>query len=182
MLKRFTTKELILIALVSALSVAFAYAFGVLNIITGIPLLAAVNGLFSVILATFLYLTIKKFGTIIIYFLIHGILIIPGPAMGPPGIYKPIVLLIIALVTETILIIGERKVRVAIPIAMSLGLVLVPVLTYLIASAMGIPNMEKTLSVLLPMTLTALVFGLIGGWLGLKLHDKLKNKKIFRQM
>ena len=175
MLKSFTTKEIILIALVSALSVVFAYAFGVLNIATGIPAFAAINGLISVILAVFLYAHIRKFGTIILYWLIHGFLIIPSAALGPPGFYKPIVLFIIALVVELIILLGKKS-KVSIYLAMAVGLALVPVMVYFIASAMGIPNLEKTLEIMHFLSGIAFIFGLVGTWIGLTISKKLAKK------
>lgn len=182
MLKGFTTKQLIFITLISVLSVVFGYMFGVLNVITGIPLVAAVNGLIATILATYLFLIIRKTGVIFLFYLIHGVLIIPSPAIGPPGIYKLFVMILIALVIEIILLVFGKRIKLGVPVAMAIGLMLVPILTFYIASAMNVPNMEKTLPFLPPILATALVFGLLGSWLGFKLYNKLKNKRILRQI
>ena len=180
MLKKFSTKELVLIALFAALMGVIGNSTSAITSALGIPFISVFNVLFVAVLAGFLALLIKKFGTLTLMYLIIGVLYWPGPALGPPGLYKIAVLFFPGLITDIILTIGNKKRRQVLPIAIAVGILLIPLEIYVFASLLSIPGIEKTLFILDKLAIGGFIFGLIGGWLGTKIYKRLKNKRIFK--
>lgn len=178
---KYKTIDLIVIALFAALMAALGTVGAVLNVITGIPLAAVFNGLLGVILTTILALLIRKIGRIIIMWLIVGILYIPGPALGPPGIYKVLLVFPAAIIIEILLLIGKKRLRLTIPIAMALGTITMQLTICFLGAAIGIPGIEKSFEILDKMMIVGFIFGLLGGYIGLKIFDKIKNKAVVKR-
>ena len=184
MLKKFDTKELVFIALIGALVFAQAFILGVVLIaatgtsMTG-GLITAFTTAFILVLAA---LTIQKFGTITIIVLIHTVLSSPTINLGPPGVYKIGLGIILGLVVDSVLYFGKYK-RFAYYISFAFGYAaLVPAMFYFL-TLLGMPAADKLAPFILPMMGIYVVESLLATWLARVIYfKKLKNKRIIKQI
>lgn len=181
----YSTKELIFIALMAALLFVINFAIGAgIIAVTGIPGGSAlVTGITNLIVVTFVALAIKKFGTIGLLYLVYGILALPTDmAGGPPGFVWKIPLLAgSALVFELFLrFTNYRKLGfiVGLPIFTLFGFAV-----YLLAYwLLGMPEFDKLLKALPVIFVMFTILGYIGIWLGFVIYNRLKEKRIIRQI
>jgi len=181
----FKTKELIFIALMAA-------ALFVVNLIIGSGIIAAtgvpgasgfVTGLTNLIFITFTALVLKRFWSLTILYLIYGILAIPTPmAGGPPGFFwKIIPLVITAFIFEVVVRIFNYRKRgfvIALPAFVVVG-ISAYILTYWI---LGMPELEKIIAVWPIMIALFVPLGYLGIWLGFKIYNRTKNKRVVYQI
>ena len=184
MLKGFSTKELIFIALMSAFMFAadFVIAIGIVTA-TGIPLS---GGIISVVVIGFFYsiilFSVKKFGTATLVALIYTALASPTASFGPPGAYKLIIGLVLGLLVDIVLYFGNYK-KFMYYIAIFFGFMIVaPVMLGMII-LLGLPGAEELGKMVVILMFVQGIEGVIGMWLGSRLYEKkLKNKRIFKQI
>lgn len=184
MLRTFTTKQLIFIALMAALLFVINFVVGEgIIVATGIPGSSGfVTGLTNLAVLTLIGLIFRRLGAITLLYLIYGFLAIPTHmAGGPPGaIWKIIPLIITAFVFDLpTWLFKYRKVGfiVGLPAFVIIGLVV-----YIGAyRLMGIP-LDEFIHVLPWLIVAFTLLGYIGVWLGFVLYNRLKNKRMIRQI
>lgn len=181
----FKTKELIFIALTAALLFVVNFSIGAgIIAVTGIPGASGfITGITNLIFITIVALTLRKFGAVSLLYLIYGIIALPTHmAGGPPGfIWKIPVLVLIALLFEiTIYIAKFRKIGfiLGLPVFVVGGMMLYLGTYYLL----GMPEFDKMYSAALALAVIFTVLGYIGMWLGFILYNRLKNKRIIKQI
>ena len=181
----FKTKELIFIALMAA-------ALFVINLVIGSGIIAVtevpgtngfVTGLTNLIFITFVALVLKRFWSVTTFYIIYGILTIPtSMGGGPPGfIFKIIPLVITAFIFEVVIKLFNYKKKgfiIALLAFVVLG-IFAYILTYWI---LGMPELTKILRVWPIMAIFFIILGYLGMWLGFKIYDRTKNKRVVLQI
>lgn len=180
----FNTKELTFIGLMGALMFILSFLFGsVLNIATGNP---AASGFITqfiqgIILAIAL-LTVKKFGTATYMWLIYGILAVPTNMFGGlPGMYKVLVTLILGIIMDlgmfwtkytkkSLILSGGMAYAFLIPLM---------ILFYQILNVPGAELVLKYWHIMFIIFFGEFVFGV---WIGLKIFNRIKNKKTIKMI
>lgn len=181
---KFNTRELIFIALMGALLFIINFSAGGWVIAaTGIPGGSAfVTGFTNLMFVAFVGLTVRKFGVLSLMYLIYGILALPTHmAGGPPGfVWKILPLVIGALVIDIcIKVSGEKKgLIIGLPLYIAVTLPLFLGIYY----TLGMPEFDKMLSAAPVLAVAFLVLGYLGMWAGFKVHQKLKNKRLLKQL
>jgi hypothetical protein len=184
MLKSFTTKQLIFIALMSAFMFVgdFILAAGIV-VVTGIPLS---GGIISLIFISFIYvtilLTVRKFGTATLIALIYTALASPTSSFGPPGFYKIMIGVVLGLVVDIILSYGKYK-KWAFYLSIFFGFMIVAPVMWGMLVLLNLPGAEDLGNILLIFMLIQGVEALIGCWLArLVYNKKLSKLKIIKQI
>ena len=185
MLKKFTTKQLVFIALMAAF--LFVINFGIggwIIAITGIPSGSIfLTGITNLVAVTLIALTVRKFGSISLMYLVYSIIALPTPmAGGPPGyVWKILLNVIAALGGEAVIYHFNYQKK-----GFIIGL---PVLTvfmlaiYLAAfRTLGMPEYDKMLSAVYFMGAAFIVLGYLGMWLGFMVYNRFKDKSIVKQL
>ncbi len=184
MFKKFSSKDLIVIALTAAL------IFSV-NLLVGVGLIAATGtslagGLVTVVITVFIIavpaLIIRKFGFITLVLVIHGALSTPTINVGPPGAYKILVLLVLGLIMDFILVIGKYKTW-SWYVGAGIGTAaLVPFMLWMM-TLLGLPSADRLAGFLFPFMGIYLVEALLGMWLArLTYNKKFKNSRLARML
>lgn len=182
MLKRFTTKELVFIALMGAMEFITAFIAGMgIIVATGLPMTGGVVGVFlvSILLVTGL-LVVRKFGTAMIIVFIHMLLASPTASIGPPGVYKIVVGLVFGFIFDSALYILKYN-RVSYYLGIGLGLtVLVPLLVGFLV-LLGLPGGDKLTQLIFPVIIIYVTEGLLGTYLArLFYFKKLRNSRLVK--
>ena len=183
-MKRFTTKELVFIALMGALMFTIAFSLGAgLIAATGTPLVGGlIVNLFVAFILVLTGLTVRKFGTFTLILLIHTVLSTPTINFGPPGVYKIIIGVSLGLLVDIILLASKYK-KWAYYFSAVFAFILVgPYLLWFLI-LLGLPGVETLSKVIYIIVAVYAVEALIGTWLAIKVYDKkLKDTRIFRQI
>ena len=181
----FQTRELIFIALMAALLFVVNFSIGEgIIVATGIPGASGfITGITNVLFITFVALNLRKFGAVSLLYLVYGIIALPTHmAGGPPGfILKIPVLVLIALSYEIIIYFARFKkigFIIGLPIFVIFGMMLYLGTYYLL----GMPEFNKMYGAALTLTIVFTIFGYLGLWLGFLLYNRLKDKRIIRQI
>lgn len=185
MFKRFNTKQLIFIALMSALlfAINFTIGSGIISI-TGIPASSLfVTGITNLIVLTFVILVLKKLWSLTLLYTLYGILALPTHmAGGPPGflLKVPIVALSVFTLEITIYLTKFKKYGFFLGLAIFtlIGSALYLTTYYLL----GMPEFDKMFKAITPLTIALLILGSLGILIGFTLYNKLKNKRILQQI
>src|SRR3989344_2613158 len=182
---RFHTKELIFIALMSALLFVINFTIGAgIIAVTGIPGSSAfITGISNLMFLTFVALVVRKFGVLTLFYLVYAVIALPTHmAGGPPGfIWKIPLLAISAFLMDIVLYYTKfKKVGfiIGLPILTVFGFLLYLVTYYLL----GMPEFEKLYSVMVVMSIIFIALGYFGMWIGFILYNKMKNKRIIAQI
>ena len=183
MLKGFKTKELVILAIMGAVIFLIGITLGAVIVsATGVPM---AGGLITGFVMAFFFaittITIKKFGSGLILALLVTLLSAPTANMGPPGAYKIIVGLFIGLVIDLILLAGRNSkisYYISIPIAYAFSL---PI-NLIFMKYLGLQGFEKLFNFLIPGMIIYFINALLGVWLAFKVYNKIKNKKIIKQI
>ena len=181
----FTTKQLIFIALMAALLFVVNFTIGAgIIAVTEIPASSGfITGLTNVLVVTFVALTMRKFGALSLLYLVYGILALPTfMAGGPPGfVWKIPMLVLSAFIFESGLWFFRYKKYgfiISLPIFVVTGL-----LIYLGGFWLfGIPGLDKFIQAIPVFLVLFIMLGYLGMWLGFKLFNKFKNKRILQQI
>lgn len=184
MLKKFATRELVFIALMSALIFAINLIIGgALIAVTGIPLINGIItgitfGIFTIILAR----TMPKFGTFTLFLLIYAILEIPTTLGGAPGFWPKIPINTITGLVADIFFLAVNYRKWA-PWVGFYILATVNTLTFVYFMVLlGVPGVDRLLGVLWWFIPSYWVIGTFGLAAGEYIFRKLKNKRIIRQI
>jgi len=184
MLKSFSTKQLIFIALMATLLLIINLVLGGgLIAITGIPMINAVVtgitfGLFVVLVA----LTLPKFGSLTLFVLVYAILELPTPLGGGPGFWPKIPINIITGLVADFLLIGFKYKKWS---YFPLLYILVTVNTFVFIYFMkllGVAGWNVILSMLWWVLPLYFVLGTVGILLGFYIHKKIKDKRAYLQI
>lgn len=183
MLKRFTTKQLIFIALSGAIIFAVAFLIGAgLIAVTGTPLVGGlINTLFLAALLVICLLTLRKFGTATLIMFILSVLAIPTATFGPPGIYKIAVALFLGIFADTLLYIGKYK-KGSYYLTIILGFIILPFVQLFFMVLLNLPGVDKVKELILILAGVYAVEALIGIWLGFLIFNKIKNRSAIKQI
>jgi hypothetical protein len=183
MLKRFKTKELIVIALVGAL--LFLIEFLISSVISKVLGLPAVGFLVVIIFWTAIALLggiiIKKIGTFTLMALIYSLLAIPTEVFGPPGIYKIVPAVLVGGLIDLFVYLFRYK-KWAYYIGCSLGQLIGLFLFIAAYFLLGFPGKEEMIASLWFLIASYGGLALIGAWLGFIIFNKIKNKTIIKQL
>ncbi len=182
MLKKWAIKKFIFIALMAALGTVISYFTTAINVITGIPLSSFLSPLILTIFFVLTALVIRKFGAVTLLGIIWGILVIPSPALGGPGLHKVPLMFAICLVFDIIFYIFRKREKLAVILASAVSVGLTPWLLLFIGTLMGLPGLEKTRELVWVMTLMGVVTAVIGALIAVFIYNKLKNKRAVRQI
>ncbi len=184
MLKHFTTKELIFIALMSALIFIINVVIGSIVIsITGIPLSNAfVTGITMGLGVLLIIKIVPKFGSLTLFLLIYSILSIPTSLGGAPGFWPKIPINTISgLLGDLFLLTARYRLW-----SLFLGF-------YIITTAnisaflfflwlLALPAIQKTISIAHWLLLAYWILGTVGILIGMFIWNKLKDKRILLQI
>lgn len=159
-------------------AICFVLAWGlgtVVNTATGIPLTGGIlNGLVLGVVLTIALKVVDKFGSATILWLIFAILAIPTTTLGPPGIYKIPVGLVVGVVWDISILIFKRidKENVGYVVggaSMSITSML-GVLAFMVL--LGLPGVEKLQSLILYLIIFYAILGAISVYLGILIYNK----------
>lgn len=184
MLKGFTARELVFIALMSAFMFVgdFLLAIGIVAA-TGIPLS---GGIISCVFIAFIYililLVVKKFGTATLVALIYTTLASPTSSFGSPGAYKILVGLVLGLLVDLVLYAGRYK-KWVYYLAVFFGFLVVAPVMWGLLILLNLPGAEELGKMVVILMFIQGVEGVIGCWLArLVYNKKLKNSRIIKQI
>ena len=144
MLKRFTTKQLVLLALIAAFIFVFDMAFvSGIEAVVGVPGVGVlVDTIFVLAIATIGGLIVRKPGTFTIIILIYSTLCIPTNIIGPPGAYKLLIGLFLGLFADIVLALFHYR-RLGYLISLPIANVLVfPLLLYMMI-VLALPGAQE---------------------------------------
>ncbi len=184
MLSRFSTKELIFIAITAtALFVVDFMAGAWVIALTGIPLSGSfISPIIAGFFVIFLIRTVPKFGTMTFSLFIFGMLALPTISAGPPGFWPKVIVEVLAGVSADTFLYLCRYKKWSIFVAFYvISTMLLYGLTFSMI-LMGIPESDKTLSIMPFVVLTWIAIGTVGLFLGLKSWERFKNYSIIKQI
>jgi len=178
MLKSFSTKQLIFLTLIGTLAflidIIITYSFYFATGITGIGYI--VTTFFFVVILVVGSLSVKKFGAFTIMALVYAFLMFP--IQGPR---KLIVALIIGIIVDTILYFSNYK-KLGYYLAGFVSTLVTIGLFALYLFLLKLPEFDKFISALPLFVLPALIEMAIAVWAGFFIYNKIKNKKIVKQI
>ena len=185
MLKSFTTKQLIFIALMAGLLLAINFTLGIgIITVTGIPGSSAfVTGITNAIALGLTVLIIRKIGSGGLLYLIYGLIALPTPmAGGPPGFIWKVIILALAGITFD-LFIHPLKYKtwgwvIGGFFASIVGLFGLLLVYYLLQ----LPEFDKLAPVIIIMFVVWFVFGLIGFRIANIIYKRIKDKRLIKQI
>lgn len=183
MLKSFTTKELVFIALLGAFVFVLDFALVVgLEAVMGIPGVGLlIDTIILVAIAIVGAKIVPKFGVFTIWALIYAALAIPTNIIGPPGLYKLVIGLTLGLLADLILFLFRYK-KSGYYLCLTISNVLTIPLLYFFLVRLGLPGADELKSAVVYFIPIIIIEGLVGTLLGLKLYDKIKSKSFVRQL
>ena len=176
MLKRFTTKQLVFVALVGAALFVIDLLVSGISAATGVAGAGGlINAIFFVGLATIGGLVVKKFGSYTIMAFIYGVLAVPTLAFGPPGVHKIFLAILLGLIADTVILLFRYRqigYYFSLTIANVLGL---PVMLFAFVY-LGLPGADALRQALWFLMGVYAVESVIGAWLGILLYNKKISK------
>lgn len=183
MLKRFTTQELVLLALVGAIlflmDIVISNSIYAATGIIGLGFLVTV--VFFTAIATAGGLIVRKFGTFTIMALIYAALAIPTPVYGPPGVHKLLPALATGIVIDFLLGIFHYK-KIAYYVSLALGNVLALWLFVGMFLLLDFPGKEQIAAFAWWLSISYALEAFLGVWLGFQIYEKkLKKMRIVKQ-
>jgi len=184
MLKKFTTRQLVFIALWSALLAVVNSAVGIaITAAVGVPLASRIFTGITVGLSVLIIVrTIPKLGALTLLMTIYSILGFPAGAAGIPGFWPSIPITIASVFVGDFLIYLTRFKTWSIFLAWYVAVPL-NIGGFLLALwALGIPQLDKLLPVAHIVVLVNLVCGTLGIILGLWAYTRLKDMRLIRQL
>jgi hypothetical protein len=179
---KFNIKELTFIGLMSILMFLLCFLLGnTLGLITGISVAPGfINMFIQGIILVICVLTIKKFWTATILFMIYGILAIPTTMVsGLPGLYKILIGFIVGIIFDICAYIFKYKIK-----GLYIGiLVIAPIETILIIFLylkLNIPGRDILIKYWPIIVLLLIIITWLGILVGYKIYNKIKNKRAIR--
>jgi len=183
--KKFSTKQIVFVALMAALLFAVDFALGSwVNSISSLPGMSSfVNTLANVFVLTLAILITRKFGAPTIIYGIYGILALPTSlGGGGPGFWPKIPLCILSgLLFELPIVLSNFKRKgfiISLPLFFIIGYGAYLPVYYI----MGMPEFSSLAKLFIPGAVILLIIGYIGMWLSFKVYNRIKNKSVIRQL
>src|SRR3989344_8268047 len=177
MFQKFTTRELVFIALMAAslFVVNLFLATGIIAV-TGIPLASAfLTGITIGIWVLLMIKIVPKVGSLTLLFLIYSILEIPTSLGGAPGFWPKIPInAISALIGDLFLYFTNYRNWSIFVAFYVLAAVNISTFVYFLW-LLGLPGVEKTLAIAHYLVLAYCVLGTVGILIGLKVYKRIKN-------
>lgn len=184
MFQKFTTRELVFIALMAAslFVVNLVLASGIVAA-TGIPLSSAfITGITIGIWALLMIKIVPKVGSLTLLFLIYSILEIPTSLGGAPGFWPKIPINAISAFIGDIFLYFMRYRNWSIFTAFYI-LAVANISTFIyFLWLFGLPNVQKTLAIAHYLILAYWVLGTIGILIGFKIYKRIRNKRTILQI
>jgi hypothetical protein len=177
-------QDYILSGVFAALIFATAFLLGSgIIMATGIP---ATGGIANILAAVLVLVVgahlVPKPGFGVLTMGLMFTLAIPTLIGGPPGAFKIANGILIGLVFDIVVILGQRGFWAYVA-AGSLAAVTSITSIYAAMLLLGLPGAEKLQPLLLPLTIMQAITGAIGGWLGSMIYERrLKNLRFVRQL
>lgn len=184
MLQRFSTKQLIFLALIGAILFIMDLVIStVIDAVTGMQGAGyLVIGIFFIMIAVIGGLIIPKFGVFALMALIYALLAIPTNVFGPPGILKVPIAFIVGLIIDLIIYSFKYK-KSGYYLGAIIGNVLSLILFVWTFLLLGLPGIESLMPYLWSFSILYGIEAVIGTWLGyIIFNKKLKNLKIIKQI
>lgn len=183
MLKHFTTKELIFIALMSALLIVVNLVFGVVLETISIEAAEFITGLTNTIFIAFVALTFKRLGALSLFYLIYSLLTLPFPlGGGPPGFFLKIPLLVIPIIFFDLILYFTNFQKSGFIIGLPIFIIILALTHLAIFYLLNMPQFNMLLKAIWILVIGLIVLGYVGISLGFTLYNKLKNKRIIQQI
>jgi hypothetical protein len=160
-----------------AISFVIMWGLGsILLMTTGLPL---IGGLFSSIANAFTLIIgvclVNRIGAATIISLTLGILTVPTLILGPPGIYKIPLTLLLGITFEVLsMAVGYRK--KILPILVAITFTISVPIEYFIFRTLGFPAADKLKNILEWVMLIYFFNSLLGSWLGLRFYESKVSK------
>ncbi|MDP1695081.1 MAG: MptD family putative ECF transporter S component [Candidatus Woesearchaeota archaeon] len=184
MFQKFTTRELVFIALMAAslFVVNLVLASGIVAA-TGIPLASGfLTGITIGLWALLMIKIVPKVGSLTLLFLIYSILEIPTSLGGAPGFWPKIPINAISALIGDLFLYFTRYRNWSIFIAFYVIAVFnIGTFIYFLW-LFGLPNVEKTLAIAHYLVLAYWVLGTIGILIGFTIYKRIKNKRTILQI
>ena len=184
MLHKFSTKQIIFIALMAALLFALDLALvSGIDAAVGIPGTGVlVDSLLFVCIATIIGLTVKKFGTYTYLAFIYSLLTVPTNLLGPPGIYKLVLGLILGLIADIVVVSFKyNKIGYLLSLAIA-NTLLIPFMLFALRF-LELPGADELAKFVWFFIALVVVESIIGAWIGIRLYDKKISKmNVVRQI
>lgn len=184
MFRKFTSREMVFLALLAAANFVVSFIFGgAIVAATGIPLASGFfTGLTIGITAILAIRTVPKFGSLTLVFTIYSILELPTALGGAPGFWPKIPINAISALLGDIWLHFTKyrtwSVYPAFYVILTANLLLFAYFLWLL----GLPGVEKLLAILYILLPVYWVIGTGGILIGFWLYGRLKNKRMFRMM
>jgi hypothetical protein len=177
--------RLMVAASFGVLYAVFAMLGSTITAVTGIP--AVSGGIFISLAGGFVFalacLSLRSFGSAALAGLFYGILALAFPAMGPPGFAPKIVIGVIGGVIADLMFRLLRRWEV--PASISAGGFSQAAIGVTIIGAgllLGMPGIERASKLLWIALAGGLVIGGIGGFIGQRIYNQLKDTNLFRRL
>ncbi len=182
MLKNFTTKELIFIALMGALTFVIAFTAGSgITLATGIPVMSAVVNI--IVQVFFWILTVliikKKFGVLTLLGTVYAILAIPTVLYGPPTVLKIVWGVASALIADIVLYLLSYK-KIAYYVSSISWLWVLGFLELFFFSLLGVPGIAKFIKIFPILMGIGTIEAILAVFLAFIVYNKIKQKRIVK--
>ena len=150
---------------------------------TGIPASGGLANMFAAIfIAVIGFKIVDKFGAATVFFTVMGVLAIPTPIMGPPGVHKVGVMFLMGLIFDIVLFIFKRK-NVGYLIGAAITGVDGAIFIYMLLVLLGLPGAGLLRPMLIPFSIIYAILGLVGAYTGLLIYDKkLKHLSVVQSL
>lgn len=193
MKKGWTTTKLLASGSVGVVMLIFSLAGGVLNAATGI---AGTGGLINIFvqggLTTFVVLAVRQFGSATVAWLVLSSLAIPLPIIGPAGFFLKIFNgLFIGICSDITFLLFKRRERLAGILTgavntVAAGFALLIILGLFGVKWLAIAEKLSELLVTFPgaliLLLLSFIVGMLPGYLGWVLYDRIKNTTVVKRI
>jgi len=175
---RFKTRDFIILALLAAVVLLVELIISVGTGTLPVVIFALFVDPIFAILAVFI---VRKFGVVILGALLAGTLALPTPAFGVvPGLAKYILLVSAAILMELVILIFQKRERLASLIGGGALVVGNSLSFYCTALFLGIPSIQDTM--LVTITIVGFFVGVVGGYIGYLIYRKIENKSFIKQL
>ena len=183
MFKRFNTKELVFLAFMSAFLIALNLVIGTAAATFSLEAGEFIGGITNAIVLTFVALTLNSFGAISIFYLIYSLLALPFPlGGGPPGFMLKIPLLVIPIIFFDLILYLTKFKKLGFVVGWPISIFALAIVHLLIFYLLEMPEFDKLLKALPILIIGLIVLGYIGIWIGFKIYNRVKDKRIIQQI
>src|SRR3989344_7450991 len=183
MFKKFNTKELVFLAFMAAFLIALNLVIGTAAATFSLEAGEFIGGITNAIVLTFVALTLNRFGAISIFYLIYSLLALPFPlGGGPPGFMLKIPLLVIPIIFFDLILYLTKFKKLGFVVGWPISIFALAIVHLLIFYLLEMPEFDKLLKALPILIIGLIVLGYLGIWIGFKIYNKLKDKRIIQQI